>query len=455
MLDNIKTIHIIGIGGISLSAIALILKNKGFVITGSDETLTSITDNLIAKGIRVSKGENLNDTRNADAIIVCSAIPSCNAELKLSKELNKKIFKRSEILGMISKEYSKTISIAGSHGKTTTTGMIAEILVSASLDPTVHIGGLYKGIGGNVRLGGSNLFVTEACEYKDSFLDLSSFIGIVLSVQEDHLDYFINLENIQKSFSCFSHNISASGYFIVNNDDENARKLSSFAKKITYGLTNDSDVFARNIKFNECGLYTFDIVAFGAFICNISLSVIGRHNIYNALAAFTACMCLSVKKEDIKLGLEKFSGVDRRFELIKKTINSVLVHDYAHHPTEIIATLSAIRTFYKGKVIIVFQPHTYSRTRDLFDGFVSAFNDADEIWLLPIYPAREDPIAGITSEVLGTEISKLGKHARCLKDFNECIQMIEYNLKEKCFIVIVGAGNILSIAKYFESEKNS
>lgn len=445
MFTNIKSFYIIGIGGISLSAIALLLKDKGYKIYGSDEVNSKLIKNLKSEKIEVKIGNAPDFVYKCDAIIVTGAIPENNSDVVLARALNKKIFSRAEVLGKIAND-KKLISVAGSHGKTTATGMISSVLLEAELSPTIHIGGILNNINSNLQIGKSDYFITEACEYKDSFLELNSLVSVVLNVQEDHLDYFKNLDNIFKSFNKFIQNTKENGIIIYNYDEKDER-LQIPSNAISFGFNDGADVQGKNILEYQNGKYCFDLYYKNNFLCNIKLPCFGRHNIYNTLASAGVAIFLGINAETIKNGIENFKGIERRNEIIKEENEHLIIHDYAHHPTEIEATLATYKKIAnKGKMIAVFQPHTFSRTRDLFNQFLKCFNSCDEAWLLPIYPAREKPIKGITSKVLSDKLNENNIKSRYFSSFSSCKSEIIKLYDQTTVIALLGAGDIEKLA---------
>ncbi len=441
MVKLIKSVYIIGIGGISLSALAIILKSKGFIVYGSDLVKSHITDELEKKGFDIIIGHAPDFVKVADIIVYSSAVNEEDIDLKLAKKLNKKIMTRAELLGLISRQY-RTISISGSHGKTTTTGMIASVFLNSNKSPNIHIGGILNNIQSNVYVGNDNIFITEACEYKDSFLKLSNNISVVLNIKPDHLDYFKNLDNIFESFQKFVDNTKEGGFVVYNNDDALCRKLKYNDKIISYGINEKSDVMAKNIRLKENGKYNFDIFNNGVLCMNIDLPCFGYHNIYNALATFCVCYYEGLSFIDIKNGIESFKGIKRRFEYINNFNSNLIIHDYAHHPDEILATIKTGLELKKDKIIIIFQPHTFSRTKDLYNEFLNALSNGNEVWLLPIYPAREKPIKGISSFKLYKDLKDMGCKCRYFSNFEKCYNQIKKYKDKNTLFEILGAGDI-------------
>lgn len=448
MFSNIKSVYFIGIGGISMSALALILKSRGIIVKGSDVKLSEITDRLQTNGIEIVHGDCPQFVEECDAIVFTGAIPENNQDLILAKKLGKLVYSRSQLLGFLSKE-KKTISVAGTHGKTTTTGMISCTLLHAGLDPTIHIGGLLNAINSNLHLGEGDCFVTEACEYKDAFLSLSSFVSVVLNIEEDHLDYFKSFDNIISSFNQFIENTDQNGTIVYNFDNCNGKldsKILKRFKNISFGFSDGADLQAQNVFEFARGRYSFDAFFKGKCLSNFKLACFGRHNIINALATIAVAICLNVKIEDIVCGIEDFKGIGRRMELIRDD-SPLIIHDYAHHPQEIEESLKTIKSLSDNKLVCIFQPHTFSRTKDLYNEFLSCFDFCDEVWFLPIYPAREKEIKGISSENLAKDLNLHGKPSRFFSSFETCKQEILKDKNFNCSFAILGAGDIEILAK--------
>lgn len=453
MLENIKSIYIIGVGGISLSAIARFLYSNGIKVYGSDlqinEQVQELVDNKI---IEFKKGSASNFAKQCDAVVYTSAISKSNSDLLLAKRLNKTIYSRAEILEELTKD-KKTISIAGTHGKTTTTGMVASILLEAKKNPNIHIGGILKNIGSNCLVHNkSDLFLTEACEYKDNFLHLKSYINVILNIKSDHLDYFKNIENETLSFQKFANSVEEKSFTIINNDDELTSEIKTQNNKVTFAIINDATVQAMNIRQSNDYKYIFDLYFLNIKLGKIKLPCYGYHNIYNALASASVGLALDIPFKKIKRGIEKFKGVERRFEIVFKSKDRIIIHDYAHHPDEIKATLRLCRELNYKKTIAIFQPHTYSRTRDLMNDFVKCFDNADEVWMLPIYPAREKSIKGVSSYNLAKQLEKNGKKVKYFKSFDLCYQKIIEEKTQSALFAILGAGDIVNLAYRFKKQ---
>lgn len=448
----LKNIHFIGIGGISQSALAIILKANGYNVSGSDCTTSNITTKLEKLGIKVFIGHNANNVQGAQMVVYSSAIHASNPEMAEAQKLGIPAVSRASLLGAVAEAHSKVISISGCHGKTTATGMLATIFLLAKKNPTVHIGGNLPQINGNVRVGGKQYFITEACEYCDSFLSLNSFYSVVLNIQKDHMDYFKNMTKMQKSFDNFAKNTNEKGFLIINADDPLSKKLSSNACIVSFGINNSAHIMAKDIRCNKHQKYSYNLYVCGIKIARIKLSVSGRHNIYNSLASICVAICEGIGIRHIKRALKKYKSSERRFEQIKGT-KATVVHDYAHHPTEIEASISTARKMCKGKLIVAFEPHTYSRTKYLFKEFGECFYEADKLYLCPIYPAREAPIKNITSQKLTQALVQNGVDAQCCESLQDCFNHLQKYNKKGNFILLLGAGTIVNLCENFKNKQ--
>lgn len=448
--DYNKKIHFIGIGGISMSGLAEILLLKGYKVSGSDMKASSLTEKLSKLGGEIYIGHNKQNLKNVDIVIYTAAIPNSNPEIVAAKELNIPMYTRAEFLGAIMKGHKYNVAISGTHGKTTTTSMISHITLSADLDPTILVGGELDVINGNVRTGKSEYFITEACEYKASFLSFYPYIGVILNIDADHLDFYKDIDEIQATFKKFINLIPKDGYLVANADDKRTAEIANTAScnVLTFGI-DSGDVTAKNIKFDNQGCAFFDVFKAGAFILSVKLNVPGKHNILNALAAISSSFILNISNNSIIAGLQNFGGTHRRFEY-KGTKNGVVViDDYAHHPTEIKATLAAIKNYPHKKVFCVFQPHTYSRTISLFDEFTNAFQGVDSLILADIYAAREKDTGVVSSEMLCNSISKTGIRCKNIHNFNDVVACLDKELNEGDLLLTVGAGNVFEIGEMY------
>ena len=450
-IDFNKPAHIyfVGIGGISMSGLAEVLFSKGFRISGSDRQRSALTDSLSAKGITVFYGQREgNITEDIDCAVLTSAIHPDNPEYVAIQRLGIPSLTRAELLGQMMKNYAVPIAISGTHGKTTTTSMVSEILLGADLDPTLSIGGIYKSIGGNIRIGGSGYFVTEACEYTNSFLSFFPKIGIILNIEEDHLDFFKDLSDIRASFRKFAELLPADGTLIIHNSIENLTEITEglACKVVTFGLSGDADFTARDITYDEKGCASFTMIFHGKSQ-EIRLQVPGIHNVANALASMALSNVIGVPAADAAGFLHRFTVTDRRFEY-KGSIGGVtVIDDYAHHPTEITATLKACENYPHKTLWCVFQPHTYTRTKAFLADFAKALSLADKVVLADIYAARETDTLGISSRTLQEEIIKLGKECYYFPSFDEIENFLLQNCINGDLLITMGAGDVLKIGE--------
>ena len=455
VIDKDKKIHFIGIGGIGMSGLAEILIERDFKVSGSDMKSSSITDKLTSNGAEIYIGHSKdNITKDIDLIVYTAAISNENPEFKRAKELNIPTITRAEFLGCIMKGHKYNVAVAGTHGKTTTTSMISHICLDANLDPTILVGGQLDIINGNVRPGNSDYFITEACEYKGSFLKFFPYIGVILNIDADHLDYYKDINDIQNAFIDFTKLIPKDGYLVCFAEDERMDKVisESNCNVITYGIST-GDVTAKNIVFNEKGCAKFDAYKGDEKLLSVQLSVPGNHNVLNALAGICTGLSLNIAKDRIVDGLESFKGTHRRFEMKGIKNDVTIIDDYAHHPTEIKATLNAVKNYPHKKTFCVFQPHTYSRTINLFNEFVEAFDDADEIILADIYAAREQDTGIVSSTMLGDKIRERRLKCSNFHTFEEIVSYLDKNLKSGDLCLTVGAGDVYKVGEMYLTEK--
>ena len=450
-IDNIKkykNIHMIGIGGVSMSGIAEILLNFGFNVTGSDSSASEITGILNRKGIPVTIGHDIDSISKSDLVVYSAAIKQDDPEMLEAKRLQIPIIERADFLGELTRCYKDTIAVSGTHGKTTTTSMISLCFLEALKDPSIQVGAILKQIDGNYKVGNSEHFIIEACEYVESFLKFSPKAEVILNIDNDHLDYFKTFENIKNAFIKYVKILPDDGLLVLNGDDTNCLDLAQYtkAKALTYGITNkNTDFFAVNIVFDNDGFPEFDVYNRNGFYDRIKLNVPGTHNVLNCLACIALCNEYGIKKEDIKSALLKFTGAHRRFEFKGKVNGASIYDDYGHHPTEIVATAKSLMNKKYNESWVVFQPHTYSRTKNLLDDFAKALLNFDNIIILDIYAAREKNTYNISSKDLVDKIISLGKDAKYIPDFYECVSYIKENVKENDIIMTLGAGTVTQI----------
>ncbi len=450
-LNKYRNIHCIGIGGIGLSAIAEILLSRGYHVSGSDMKESDMTDKLAKQGARIFIGHKAENVENADLLVYSAAVGKDNPELVRARERNIPIMTRAQMLGLLMEEYENSIAISGTHGKTTTTSMVSLILDRAKLSPTILVGGNLSEIDGNVRVGESQYFVTEACEYMDSFLSLKPKMEIILNIDSDHLDYFKDIEHIVSSFDRFAHLVPAGGTIIAYDANPFVNRIvKDMDNAVTFGLNENCDYFAKDIRFDGNGMPSFEVWHGGKSLARIQLQIPGEHNILNALAAFACGHTLGVDETTIKETLEAYHGTQRRFDIVGTTAKGVkIVDDYAHHPTEIKATLAASQNVPHNRLWCIFQPHTYTRTLALFDDFAEAFNKTDKLILAEIYAAREKNIYKISSEQLAEKIKEThpAKEVLFMKDFEEIAAYVSENAEPGDMVITMGAGDIYKVGE--------
>lgn len=450
-LPDYKNIHCIGIGGIGLSAIAEILLSRGYQVSGSDMRESEITERLLDDGAKIFLGHRAKNVEDAELVIYSAAVGSDNPELARAEELSIPAITRAQALGALMDEYDNSIAISGTHGKTTTTSMVSLILKNAEKSPTILVGGNLSEINGNVYVGDNKYFVTEACEYMDSFLSLKPKIEIILNIDSDHLDYFKDVEHIASSFDKFAKLVPENGAVIAYDANPFVKRvIENIPNAITFGLNESCDYYASDIDFDSEGMPSFKVNHGGKQLCEVKLAVPGEHNILNALASFVCCHILDVDVDDIVKTLSAFKGTQRRFDVLGRTSNDIrVVDDYAHHPTEIKATLSAVKNMKHNNLWCLFQPHTYTRTMALMDDFAESFEAADKIVLAEIYAAREKNIHKVSSKSLMNKIKEVDptKEVYFFKDFDEIANFVYNNAEEGDLVITMGAGDIYKVGE--------
>ena len=446
---NNKKIHLIGIGGISMSSIALMLKNMNASVTGSDINETDITKNLNESGIKVLYGHHPELVQDADIVVYTAAIHEDDLERKEAKILNKPSYERAEFLGMLMKEFKNSLCVSGTHGKSTTTGMLSLIFLEAGLNPTIQVGAIMPEINGNTHLGNHDYFIMEACEYVDSFLHFHPTSAIITNIDNDHLDYFKNLNNIKKSFYKYVSLLPENGYLVKNNDDVNSDELDKYtnAKVITYGINKESNYMAKDITCNNLGHYSYKLYKDNTYIIDINLNINGYHNIYNSLAAFALAHEYIFDINIIKNAIEKYHGVGRRFEYLGKYKGAYIYDDYAHHPSEIKTTLESVKSVKHKSSWAVFQSHTFSRTKEHLDAFANVLANFDHIIIAKIYPAREINTFNISEDMLVDKIKNKNKNVIYIDDFDKIVEFLKENVKDEDLVITIGAGPINMVAK--------
>lgn len=449
-IHNYKHIYMVGIGGISMSGIAEILKNWNYEVSGSDMVSSHQTDWLVENGIHVNIGQvRENITDDIDLVVYTAAIKHDNPELVRARELNIPTVERGEFLGEITKLFKDTIGIAGTHGKTSTTSMVSCSFIEAGLDPSVQVGANLKVLDNtNYRVGKSDYFIIEACEYCESYLKFKQRSAIVLNIDDDHLDYFGNIDNIQKSFEKYVSLLPSDGYLILNRDDERCYELrnNTKAKVISVGKDNNADWYYDNVSYDDDGYPTYDVYKTNEYMGKISLKVAGLHNVFNSLCCVALCDAYGIDINTVAKALLKFDGASRRLEY-KGMLNRAKVYDdYGHHPTEIMATINGIKNKKYNESWVVFEAHTYSRLKEHLHEFAEALINFDHIIIIDIYAAREVNTYNIHEDDLIKEINGLGKKAIHISNHDEVIKYLSDNVKEGDIILTLGAGNVTKIA---------
>ena len=437
--------HLVGIGGVSMSSLAEVLKGMGILVAGSDMNESRNVQNLRDKGIPVAIGHRAeNVTEDVEFLVRTAAVHDENPEIVRARELGIPVFERTQAWGAISRDYSNALCISGTHGKTTTTSMCTHILMAADRDPTVMIGGTLPLLNAGHRVGHGNTIVMEACEYYDSFLAFYPTVAVILNVEADHLDYFKNLERVKQSFRAFAEKVPEDGTVVANLDDPNTMDaLKDIGRRVmTFGMSPRADVYARNVKFIGDNT-SFDIMYRGRKFTDVLLHVPGMHNVKNALAATAAAICLGIRPNAVKYGLAGFNGAGRRFEFKGKYNGADVYDDYAHHPSELRALLDTVETLNYKRSVLVFQPHTYSRTRSLFEDFVAQLKRPDVLFLAEIYAAREKNIYGISSADLAARV----ENARFFPGFPELEEALRQTAQPGDIILTVGAGDVYRIGE--------
>ena len=446
--DKPVHVHFIGIGGISMSGLAEILLSRKFPVSGSDSHESALTDQLAAQGAVVhypQMAENITD--DIDVVVYTAAIHPDNPEFRAAQEKNLPMLTRAQLLGEIMRNYKEAINVSGTHGKTTTTSMITEILLEAHKDPTVSVGGMLKDIGGNIRVGGQETFVVEACEYTNSFLSFFPTIEVILNVEADHLDFFKDIDDIRHSFKLFAEKLPEDGLLVINKDIKHSEYFTQALKcrVVTFGHEKDADYTANFISYDKFAHPSYTLFYKGEELAQVELGVTGEHNIYNSLAVVAVARSLDIPMETILRGLKRFTGTDRRFQKKGSVNGFTIIDDYAHHPQEIAATIEAAKKYPHRKLWIVFQPHTYSRTAALLDDFAGALSQADEIVLADIYAAREKNTIGISSDDLRKHMLEQNTNVYYIPKFEDIEDFLLQHVEEGDLLITMGAGDIYKV----------
>ena len=443
-------VHFIGIGGISMSGLAEILMKEGFTVFGSDNKESSLTDHLTDKGAVIFYGQKASNIIDGiNVVVYTAAIHEDNEEFMEAKRQGLPMLSRAELLGQLMTNYDTPIAVSGTHGKTTTTSMLSHIFLAGDMDPTISVGGILKAIHGNIRVGSSGLFVTEACEYTNSFLHFFPKISVILNIDADHLDFFKDLDDIRHSFRLFAELLPEDGTLVINGDIENLSYITDglACRVVTFGREASLDYSASDIQYDEQGNASFDLIRHGIPSGHVTLSVGGEHNVYNALSAIAVADLLGVSAETIQEGLLSFHGTDRRFEYKGEFNGITVIDDYAHHPTEIEATLKSAAHYPHRELWCIFQPHTYTRTKALFDEFAQALSHTDHLILADIYAARETDTLGISSEQLARAAASYGCDAIYLPSFDEIEKYVRDHCQSGDLLITMGAGDVVNIGE--------
>uniref|UniRef100_UPI004056503E UDP-N-acetylmuramate--L-alanine ligase n=1 Tax=Agathobacter sp. TaxID=2021311 RepID=UPI004056503E len=448
-------VHFMGIGGISMSGLAEILLNEGFTISGSDANCSNLTRQLEDKGVTVFYSQtSSNISSDMDLIVYTAAIHEDNEEWQAAKNAGIPMLTRAQLLGQIMDNYAKSIAVSGTHGKTTTTSMISQVLLECDTDPTISVGGILSAIGGNLRVGNSEVFISEACEYTNSFLNFRPKYSIILNVEAEHLDFFKDLEDVRNSFRKFAANTLEDGVTIINGEIENYEALTEGLPHtvLTYGMDSAFDFYAQDISFDEhaCGMFT--AMKQGRELAKVHLNVPGMHNVSNALATLALADFMGLPMEQVLVGLRKFGGANRRFQYKGTKDGITIIDDYAHHPTEIRATLTAAANYPHKRLVLVFQPHTYTRTQAFLHEFADVLAMADVVVLAEIYAAREKNTIGISSKDLLALIQEKGTESYYFATFEEIKLFLTENCINGDLLITMGAGNVVEIGESMLSQ---
>lgn len=448
---NPQNAYFIGIGGISMSGFAELLHTMGFKIKGSDRTASKITHHLEQLGIKIFYEQvSENITSDIDFVVYTAAISEDNPEYIRAKELGIPMMERASMVGQVMKNYSTAVAVSGTHGKTSTTSIASHIMLEAGMDPTISVGGILPAIHGNIHIGKTSNFITEACEYTNSFLKFHPTIGIILNIEAEHLDFFKDLDDIRNSFHEFAELLPDNGTLIINADIDRYEEITAGLKcrVLTYSVSNhDADFSATDIEFDELGCGRFTALENGKPVSHYSLNIVGLHNVSNTLACLALSSVFGIESDTIQAGLSKFKGTERRFEYKGEFNGATVIDDYAHHPTEIRATLKSAANYPHKRLIVAFQPHTYSRTRNFLNDFGDALSLADTVVLADIYAAREKDPGDISSKDIADKITDKGKEAIYLGDFEKIKDYLKKNLMNGDLLITMGAGNIVEVGE--------
>lgn len=443
-------VHFIGIGGISMSGLAEILLKENFIISGSDAKGSDIVDNLIAMGAMVNIGqcaENITD--DIDLVVYTAAVHADNPEFAACESKKLPMLTRAQLLGQIMNNYKYSVAVSGTHGKTTTTSMLSQIFIEADVDPTISVGGILDSIGGNVRVGKSDYFVTEACEYTNSYHAFYPYISIILNVDADHLDFFSGIDEIIESFHTFATNLPDNGTLVVNGDMDCLSRITRdlHCNILTFGMADTNKYYPTDIEADEKGHMNYTLMVDGSAQERVHLNIGGLHNITNSLASIAVADLLGIDREYSLSGLSCFGGAHRRFELKGTLGNVTVIDDYAHHPTEIKATLTTAAHTPHNELWVVFQPHTYTRTKALFEEFADALKGFDHVIVIDIYAAREADTGLVHAKDLAERIKQYGTDAKYFSSFAAVENYLLKNCKKNDLLITMGAGDVYLIGE--------
>jgi UDP-N-acetylmuramate--alanine ligase len=451
MFRHVKHVHFIGIGGIGMSGIAEVLCNLGFKVSGSDLKKSRNTDRLEHFGVTIFEGHAAENVGSADVVVYSSAVKEDNPEIVEAQRRSIPVIPRAEMLAELMTLKPYAVAVAGSHGKTTTTSMVATVLGHAGIDPTTIVGGVVDTLGSNARLGQSDWFVTEADESDRSFLMLYPTIAVVTNVDREHMDSYKGMEDVMQCFTDFVNKVPFYGAAVLCLDDPNVQAIIPHIKRrrVTYGFSAQADVSAHDIRYNDAFGSTFTVWRGAEVLGEINLPVPGTHNVYNALAATAVALELDVDFPTIAEAFRNFKNANRRFQFKGEVNGIAVVDDYGHHPTEILATLSAAKNGSGGRrTVVIFQPHRYTRTKDLMEDFARSFNNADVLFLTDIYAASEQPIEGITSEILTGKIKQFGhKNVTYIGDIETAAEKVVPELRPGDLVITLGAGSVTRLSE--------
>lgn len=447
-MRRVRHIHFVGIGGAGMGGIAEVLANEGYQISGSDLAPNPVTQQLMNLGATIYFNHRPENVRDASVVVVSSAISADNPEIVAAHEARIPVIRRAEMLAELMR-FRHGIAIAGTHGKTTTTSMVTEIFLQAKNDPTISVGGILPAIGGNIRVGGPEFFVTEACEYTNSFLSFYPTMAVILNIEEDHLDFFKDLADIRHSFKLFAERVPAQGAVVINGDIENYQEIIEAVKGkvITFGHSRGNDYSAGDIQYDNYAHPSFDLYIGGEKKERLTLGVAGEHNVYNALAAIAVSLENGISMDAIRAGLAHFTGTNRRFEKKGEVNGFTIIDDYAHHPHEIEATLKTAQNYPHKTLWCIFQPHTYTRTKAFLPQFAEALSLADKVILADIYAARETDTLGISSEDIVKLLKEKGKEAWYLPTFDEIEKFVMEHCTQGDLLITMGAGDVVNVGE--------